>query len=251
MIGDPSPLLKRERAAEKTQRLWDKIEVTYTPRRWRMLEDYRAVALAVLRDLDRFGVNAFIHGSLARGDVDAQSDIDIVVPDITMSRDIEIILTVSSYKIYSRQISQATPSHALKGHIFLDPARKISVTFPLLSFRRLEYEFYRFGGLLDLKGVVRGDRTAGCTKKLTLVEPTETGHLESGIVGREAEIARILGVSPEIVKERERVLARRDEIGRTGVFLKRELIGDESFQKYMKSLIDSNPAVRRAYLMRR
>jgi len=33
----------------------------------------------------------------------------------------------------------------------------------------------------------RGIRRPGCTKRLTLIQPTDDGHVESPIVGRESE----------------------------------------------------------------
>ena len=74
--------------------------------------------------------------------------------------------------------------------------------------------------------------------------------MNHSILGREEETAKLLNVSLDIVKERERVLMRRDRIGRTGTFLKRDLREGESFEKVLKTLIDSNPAVRRVYSMR-
>jgi predicted nucleotidyltransferase len=38
---------------------------------------------------------------------------------------------------------------------------------------------------------------------------------------------------------------KRDAVGRTGVFVKRELAPDETFELALKKLSDSNPAVRR------
>jgi predicted nucleotidyltransferase len=38
---------------------------------------------------------------------------------------------------------------------------------------------------------------------------------------------------------------KRDSVGRTGVFVKRELLQDETFELALKKLADLNPAVRR------
>jgi len=38
---------------------------------------------------------------------------------------------------------------------------------------------------------------------------------------------------------------KRDEVGRTGVFIKKELAPDETFEMALKKLADDNPAVRR------
>ena len=45
--------------------------------------------------------------------------------------------------------------------------------------------------------------------------------------------------------DRVRALTRRDEVGRTGVFLKRELGPDECFEEVLRRLADRNPAVRK------
>ncbi|MEM2913772.1 MAG: DNA polymerase subunit beta, partial [Candidatus Bathyarchaeia archaeon] len=111
--------------------------------------------------------------------------------------------------------------------------------------------FYKFGGFLGIDGLKVGLRVPGCTKRLTLIEPTPKGHYETSIIGKEVEVARKLGISLEMVKERTRVLLRRDEVGRTGVFLSEEVSKDESFEKVLKKLIESNPAIRRTYFERR
>jgi len=54
-----------------------------------------------------------------------------------------------------------------------------------------------------------------------------------------------LGVSVNTVLDRVRALLRRDEVGRTGVFIERELASDETFEQALKKLADKNPAVRR------
>ena len=97
----------------------------------------------------------------------------------------------------------------------------------------------------------RGIRRPGCTKRLTLILPTDDGHVESPIVGRESEVARLLSVSSDIVRERIRVLTRRDTIGRTGVFLKLAVPEGASFEEVLKSEAESNPALRRTLRGRR
>ena len=94
-------------------------------------------------------------------------------------------------------------------------------------------------------------RKKGCTKKLTLIEPNESGHVESSIVGREAEVAEILGIRPDIVRERVRVLGRRDEIGRTGIFLKLPIAEGVSFEEALQQESRNNPALRRTLRRRR
>ncbi|MBS3815868.1 MAG: nucleotidyltransferase, partial [Hadesarchaea archaeon] len=130
-----------------------------------------------------------------------------------------------------------------KAHIDLGDNELI--TIPLLEPKKLESEFYQFGGAIGLNEIKNEERASGVDKRLVLVEPTEKGHLESQVIGREGEVAKKLGVSIEIVEERVQVLTRRNEIGRTGVFLKRELSPEENFEAVFKEIIDENPEVKR------
>ncbi len=131
----------------------------------------------------------------------------------------------------------------MKAHIEIDETTTVS--FPLMEMRRVEREFYRFGGEISLTQLKANVRVAGVDKRLMLIEPTEKGHVESSVVCREESSAKILGVSAETVLDRVRALTRRDTIGRTGVFVKQELTSDETFELALKKLSDLNPAVRR------
>ncbi|MEM1921670.1 MAG: DNA polymerase subunit beta, partial [Desulfurococcaceae archaeon] len=53
-----------------------------------------------------------------------------------------------------------------------------------------------------------------------------------------------LGISIETVLERIRVLSRRDEIGRTGVYVKYELSQNDSFEKTLNEIARKNPSIR-------
>ncbi len=88
-------------------------------------------------------------------------------------------------------------------------------------------------------------RVPGVDKRLMLIEPTAEGHVESTVVGREKAASRILGVSLNTVLDRVHALLRRDEVGRTGMFIARDLSPDETFEMVLKKLADENPAVRR------
>ena len=78
-----------------------------------------------------------------------------------------------------------------------------------------------------------------------LIEPTVKGHIESSIIGREEQTAKLLGLSAETVLDRVHALLRRDEIGRTGLFVERELTPDETFEMVLKKLCETKPEVRR------
>ena len=87
----------------------------------------------------------------------------------------------------------------MKAHIEVN--EQTTVSFPLMQMRRVEREFYRFGGEINLSQLKAGVRVAGVDKRLMLIEPTEKGHVESSIIGREEWAAKILGVSAETVLE--------------------------------------------------
>lgn len=226
----------------------DGIEVIYDPSRWRLLEGFRRQGITIMDALSSRGIASAIYGSVARGDVNEDSDADVIIPYVVSSHTVELALDISGFKIHSRRIAQATPSHTPKAHIFLDSEEKQCVTFPLVSFQTLELEFYRFGGLLELKELKEEKRVPGCDKRLMLIEPTSRGHFESPIEGREAEVAEIVGVSVNIVNERVRVLKRRKRVGRTGIVLSANLGDEEVFEEVLKRLAESNPVVRRRLL---
>jgi predicted nucleotidyltransferase len=114
-----------------------------------------------------------------------------------------------------------------------------------MHMRRVEREFYKFGGEININQLKSGVRVEGVDKRLLLIEPTEKGHVESSIIGREESVAKRLGVSAETVLDRVHALLKRDEVGRTGVFIKKQLDSNETFEMAMKKLADKNPAVRR------
>jgi len=239
-----------KRGAKKPTKILDYVECIYDERHWNFFDNLRTKALSIMKALKEGQLPSIVHGSVARGDVDSSSDVDVVIPYVVPSHRVEVSLLVKDFELYSRRILQATPSHAPKAHIYLDTQERFSVTFPLLQLRSLELDFFKFGGLVDTGLLKKGIRVPGCTKKLTLIEPTLKGHVESPIVGYESEVAKKVGISIDIIKERIRVLTRRDKIGRTGVFLDFEVQRNETFESVTKALIDTNPAIRRVYLTR-
>ncbi len=223
---------------EKVVRIWDEREVVYSPERWRCLREKREKALRImerLRDLD-----PHIYGSVARGDVRKGSDIDIIIPYQVPSYLIELAL---EGLISRRRIVMATPWHLIKGHIEIDD--ETTVTFPLTSPTERELEFYRWGGMVDIEGMKSGLRVPGVNKKLILIVPTERGHIEREVIGRESEVARLLGVSIGTVEGRVKILTRRDSIGRTGIYLDEDVPEWMSFEEALKTIADRDPNVRR------
>ncbi|MFQ6068050.1 MAG: DNA polymerase subunit beta, partial [Candidatus Bathyarchaeia archaeon] len=183
------------------------------------------------------------HGSIARGDVTAKSDVDVFIPNPLSSFRIETTLERANIRINRRLIIQATPYYAVKGYIEINKQQVVS--FPLMKMRRVERDFYRFGGEITLAMLEKDKRVAGVDKRLMLIEPTDKGHIESSILGREEQIARFLGISLETVFDRVHALLRRDKIGRTGVFIEKNLAPDETFEMALKKLAETKPEVRR------
>lgn len=229
--------------AAKPEKHADCKEVLYSPARWALLKEYREKAAKLMTTLESSHIQTIIHGSIARGDVTAKSDIDIFISEPPSSFLLEIALEKAGLTLNSRYVVQATPNYAMKAHIEID--EKTTVTFPLMGMRRVEREFYRFGGEMNLSSLQQNLRVAGVDKRLMLIEPTANGHLESSVIGCEEQAAKVLSVSVETVLDRVHALIKRDEVGRTGVFIKKELTMDETFELALKKLAEVNPAVRR------
>ena len=231
------------KVAAKPERHPDTREVKYGSERWRLLGQFRQKAQDLMFPLEQRHIQAIVHGSIARGDVDKDSDIDIFIPNPPSSFQIETILEQVKSPVATRMVIQATPAYAMKAYIEIDAATTVS--FPLMEMRRVEREFYRFSGEVNLTQLKNDVRVAGVDKRLMLIQPTQAGHVESNIIGREEQAAKTLGVAVETVLDRVHALLKRDAVGRTGVFVKKELAPDETFEQALKRLADENPAVRR------
>jgi predicted nucleotidyltransferase len=228
---------------KKPIRRAEQVEIVYDKKRWKLLMELRSKTVHLMETLDNCHLRSITHGSIARGDVSETSDIDLFLPDPPSSFIVETALERSGFHVYQRIIIQATPIYAIKGYIELDP--QTSLSFPLVKLRPVEKDFYRFGGEASLSTLKEDKRVLGVDKRLMVIEPTAEGHVESSVVGREEMVATLLGVSLNTVLDRVRALLRRDEVGRTGVFIEKELAPDETFEQAMKKLADQNPAVRR------
>jgi len=229
--------------ATKPKRSGEYKEVTYSTTHWTQLRALREKAKPIMAALEIAHLQSTIHGSAARGDVKKSSDIDIFIAEVQSSFLVETALEKANVPINTRWIVQATPNYAMKAHLVID--QTTTVTFPLMEMRRVEREFYRFGGEANLAQLKADVRVAGVDKRLMLIEPTLSGHVESSIIGKEESTARLLGVSAQTVLDRAHALTKRDTVGRTGVFIKKELSPSETFELALKKLAEANPAVRR------
>jgi predicted nucleotidyltransferase len=228
---------------KKPVRRAERLDVVYDKNHWSLLKELRLKAVQIMEILNQFHLHSIAHGSIARGDVSDKSDVDVFLPDPPSSFIIENTLRNAGVSINRRIVLQATPLYAIKGYIEIDKQRCIS--FPLVKLRPVEKDFYKFGGEASLSPLRKEMRVSGVDKRLMLIEPTPEGHIENTIVGREETVAGLLGISVSTVRDRVRALLRRDKIGRTGVFIERELLPNETFEMVLKKLADQNPAVRR------
>ena len=226
----------------KTATFGSRKKVRYGEDRWKLLDEKRRIARDIMETLESSGIPAIVYGSVARGDVRKTSDVDIFIPLNIPSYKIELAL--EEFCVLERRIVQATPNYAVKGEIVLENA---SVSFPLVKMKEKEMDFYRFGGYLDLEMLNSGKRVPGVDKRLVLIVPLEDGHYEIPTDEMDkSELADFLGVGIEIVEERFRVLQRRREVGRTGVFLNEPVPDFESFESHLSAL-----ALQNVYLKRR
>ena len=218
-------------------------EVVYTKAHWTLLRKNRENAIRIMSALEKVNIRTIIHGSIARGDITKKSDIDLFVTTPSSSFRIETALEKENLSAKRRMIIQATPRYAMKAHIEISD--NTSISFSLMRMRKIEREFYKFGGEADVDQLRRDIRVVGVDKRLILIQPSIVGHTEMPIIGQEEFAAKILGISVETVQDRVHALLKRDKIGRTGVFIKRVLSENETFEMLLQRLTYENPAVRR------
>jgi predicted nucleotidyltransferase len=218
-------------------------DVSYNAEHWALLKELRHRSILIMEALEKANLASIVHGSIARGDVHKKSDIDVFIPYEASSFIVETALEKAGISVSRRVIVQATPTYAMKA--YLETNENSSVSFPLMKMRKVEREFYKFGGEATLEDLTVDLRVCGVDKRLVLIEPTKDGHRESAIVGREEQVAKLLGISVETVFDRVNALLRRDKVGRTGVFMEKELSNEETFELALKKLAEQNPAVRR------
>ena len=220
-------------------------EVIYSPFHWNILREKRDLATEVLEYLASNGITGYIFGSVARGDIHQHSDIEIIVPKHELLSYVNIILS-NKFSIVEIEITQATPKTAMKLTFHL--GNSVDVVIPVVPLTQLEHEFYKYGGIIGLPEAKNfKNRVSGVDKRLCIIIPTEAGHIEYSILGRESEVAKILGITTAIIEERKRMLLKRDTIGRTGVFINIRLNPSENIYRVIKGLKDKNPIVRRLF----
>jgi hypothetical protein len=214
--------------------------VEYDSSEWSILLDKRRRATYLMEILSKTGYKPYVYGSIARGDVHPNSDIDITFLAYIDPSLIETSLINAGIEIMRRFIVMATPRYTPKAYIWLHPEGMEQVSTFISKPQGRSVDFYRFGGLLDYNGLRVNSRVSGVNKRLMMIEPFDKGHVEWCIVGREGEAASKLNVSQEIVIERVRVLTRRRRVGHTGVYIEYELDPRETFGEAINYLKKEN-----------
>ncbi|MHA1292171.1 MAG: nucleotidyltransferase domain-containing protein [Promethearchaeota archaeon] len=217
--------------------------IRYSDKDWNLLKEKRELAIKLLEIFVKEGFNPYIFGSVARGNVHQNSDIDIIFTHQIPTFQIEYILNKCGYYNYFREIIMATPKDSLKLYIYLSELE--SITIPLSKFDKKHEDFYNFGGKIDINQLKSGIRVPGIDKRLVLIKPNPQGHEEISIINNESIVAKVVGVSLNIINERKKVLLRRNKYGKTGVFLKRKLDINESTEEVLKKLANQKTIIRK------
>lgn len=204
------------------------------------LHRLRDKAKFLLLKLEEKGIKAFVHGSVARGDVTNKSDIDIFIPYNISSFRLDLIDIFANAE---RRIIMGTPNSNIKG--LLTISEEISVSFPLTPPTEREVEFYLFSGSVYLKEILVNTFVPGVTKQLLLIEPAINGYWYSSILNNKKRAIKCLKISQRMIDERIRVLIRRDKIGRTGKFLDHLLAPNDNFEQTLHQLSSHNVIIRR------
>ena len=212
---------------------------SYSGKELDVLVRLRNQAASLLQILEKNGIQGFVHGSVARGDVTPTSDIDIHVPYHLSSFRLELI---DELAVTERRIIMGTPNSTIKGLLILN--KEESLSFPLTMPTEREIEFYKFSGLLHYDDLKKNTFVPGVTKQLLFIEAAENGYWRSSVIANKKRVMQRLNVSQRIVDERIRVLLRRDKIGRTGKILDYIIPPYENYEQALHHIASKNPIVR-------
>ncbi len=185
----------------KPKRVWDTKEIIYDQTHWNILHRLRYKTKNILEKLKNHNIDSVVIGSVARGDVNKDSDIDIVLLNYIPTFFLENIFIGSGINIYHKTIVQATPNSVIKANIYLD--KKTSISIPLSKLTDLDYDFLKFTGSLSLDEIIIDKRVPGINKTLLFIQPTNKGHIEYSIIGSEYTIAKTLRISPQIIFQKK------------------------------------------------
>jgi hypothetical protein len=217
------------------------ISQIYREKDWAMLKSKREKALKILKIFEIF--KPYIYGSIARGNVHEESDIDVIFLNQIPPFQIEMVLEKNGITNYYKEIIIATPQDSIRLYIHVSELECITV--PLTRLGKKNLQFYAFGGKIDLNQLKQDIRVPGIDKRLVLIKPTLMGHDEVSVIGNEHLAAKEVGINITTVTERERVLLRREKHGRTGVFFKQQIDASESTEEVLKKIANKNSLVRK------
>ncbi len=217
--------------------------VIYDKKQWQIFSSKREIAKRIMAPLYMEGYNPIIYGSIARGDVDEDSDVDIFIEQVVNPAIIETIIEKNLGGWLRRTVVQATPGYVVKGYIFIDEL--VSISFPLIEMLPNEAEFYSIAGKLGYNDVLENKRTSGMNKSMIVIIPVEDGHMEFPARQDPDLAAKLINVDPKALRERIHILEKRKEHGRTGTYIELELDGGETFSQALKTIINQNPILRR------
>lgn len=217
--------------------------VIYSEDHWSLLKAKRTRAIELLDMFVKEGLNPFVYGSTARGDINSNSDIDIIFPKLIQPFHVEYILNKQGVENYFREIIMATPNDTIKLYIYLSELE--SITIPLSKFDKKSIEFYDFGGKVDIEKLRNNIRIPGIDKRLILIKPTSNGHEELSIINNEHIAAKEVNVSIDTIIERRNVHLKREKYGKTGVFLKQPIEIHESTEAVLKRLARKKSVIRK------
>jgi len=221
-------------------------EVIYDENHWRILREKRLKGIRILGALRKCGIDiAIVHGSIARGDVDIDSDVDVSLLKPYPYGLAKLCLESNGFKIYSIVVIQPTPRHTPKIYLYLDHLEEQSISIPIVELEPIEIEYYRFSGMATLNDLYMDRRVCGVNKELMFIEPTDRGHREFPVIGYEGYVAKRLGISINVVRDRVEALTRRAREGHTGLFIEREIPYFEEIEKAIEELCNENTLFRR------
>ncbi len=214
-------------------------EVRYSDERWKLLEELRKKARRVVETLSNLGLEGWVHGSVARGDVRKGSDVDVFVPQPVSPHTVDALVESAPYEVLKVVATLPTPRDCVRVKVKMEG--DVEVTVPVTTPSDRELEFYDFSGKLTPEALDRDERVPGVNKQLRMIEPRPWGHVEYSILGREGEVASKLGISVQLVNERIKALTRRDKVGVQGVHAKVEGRPGEPTVELLRRLARSNP----------
>ena len=106
-------------------------EILYSVERWATLEEFRQKATGIMEILEKAHLETIVHGSIARGDVNKKSDVDVFIPWQTPSFNVENALEQHGIAVSRRLVVQATPTYAMKAYLEIE--ENSSVWFSVMN----------------------------------------------------------------------------------------------------------------------